>query len=139
MISMNNTKSNTMFNYLLNTKLIKTLARISKKYPRLSSLLVFIITVSVVSYIFYIRFPNNLLHPNFYAEDGKDYMANILNNGFLTSLFHTFNGYFIVGIYLLMGVAYAINFIIFQNQFIFDHKSPNSMIIYAVKKKTRLF
>ena len=108
-----------MLKSLTNTIVIKKTIKLTKKHPVLFSLLLFSLIVTAVSLIFFIRFPNNFLNPNFYAEDGKDYMANILNNGFLVSIFHTFNGYFIVGMYLLMGMAYLINFILFQNQFVY--------------------
>lgn len=67
--------------------------------------LLFIGCVLLCAYFFYLRFPNNFLQPNFYGEDGRDYTANIINKGFLSAAFTTFNGYYIWGLYLLSETA----------------------------------
>lgn len=79
--------------------------------------------------IFFYRFPNNFFYPNFYAEDGRDFTANIINNGFLRSSFTTFNGYYIFGLYFLTGVAIAFNSL-FTGDFIFLPQTI-SIISYA--------
>lgn len=57
----------------------------------------------------YWRYPNYLLLPNFYSEDGTIFAQNILDKGFLGALFTPFNGYLVWGLYLLEGVGFALN------------------------------
>lgn len=71
----------------------------------------------IASYIFYKRFPNNYLHPNFYAEDGSVLAKNIIDKGFFNSLLTTFNGYYIWGLYILEKIGMVINFSFFNNEF----------------------
>ncbi|MDD4351703.1 MAG: hypothetical protein PHU71_01835 [Candidatus Gracilibacteria bacterium] len=59
--------------------------------------------------IFYLRFPYPFQYPNFYAEDAAVLLDNILHNGFLPSLFSKFNGYPILGLYSLAGIAILLN------------------------------
>jgi hypothetical protein len=62
-----------------------------------------------IAVLAYFRYPTYLQQPNFYAEDGSVFAANILNHGFLHALFTMFTGYLVVGIYLLEGVGFLIN------------------------------
>ena len=55
------------------------------------------------------RLPNMLLHPNFYGEDGSVYLQNSIDIGWLKATFTPFNGYFIVGLYLLCELATLVN------------------------------
>ncbi|MBP9738451.1 hypothetical protein KBD20_02055 [Candidatus Saccharibacteria bacterium] len=89
-----------------------------RRYPRKTTLVLFILAGLATSFIFFLRFPNNLIEPNFYAEDGSVYLKNIEANGFIQAIFTTFNGYFISGLYLLEGIGYAVNGVIFQGAFI---------------------
>lgn len=61
--------------------------------------------------IMYIRYPYAFTRPNFYAEDGKIFVANMLALGPLEAIFQLFNGYLIVGQYLVLNVAFFINFV----------------------------
>ena len=70
------------------------------------------------SYIFYRRFPNNYLQPNFYAEDGYVFANNLSHYGFVHTLFTTFNGYYIWGIYILEKIGFLVNTIFFHNEFV---------------------
>lgn len=88
-----------------------------KRYPRATFYTYCAVTLLLVSTILYLRFPNNYLHPNFFAEDGRVFMANVLNRGFIDSIFITFNGYFTVNLYLLTGLAYVCNLVFFQGHF----------------------
>lgn len=99
-----------------------------KRYPQKTTLLLFAIAGFIASYIFYLRFPNNLLEPNFYAEDGSVYLKNIEAYGLLQAMFMTFNGYFISGLYILVGLGYAINSILFQGAFV---HLPQSLAIVS--------
>lgn len=80
-----------------------------KPRGEITHILMWVILVAIGVYIFYKRYPFNFTVPNFYAEDGKDYIVNIYNNGFLESIFTFFNGYLIVGQYLVGYVAIIIN------------------------------
>lgn len=102
--------------------------RLMRRYPRKTTLIVFILAGLAASFIFFLRFPNNLLEPNFYAEDGSVYLKNIEANGFVNAVFTTFNGYFVSGLYLLEGAGYAVNGIIFHNAFI---HLPQSLAIVS--------
>lgn len=59
--------------------------------------------------IAYLRYPNYIALPNFYSEDGTIFAQNIIDKGLLPAMFTPFNGYFITGLYMLEGVAFAIN------------------------------
>jgi hypothetical protein len=63
----------------------------------------------IASFIAYKRYPTYLTTPNFYAEDGSVFAANIVHKGFWSALVTPFNGYFIFGIYLLEGTAFLAN------------------------------
>lgn len=69
------------------------------------------------SYIFYLRFPNNYLEPNFFGEEGIIFARNIMDHGFIDALLTTFNGYYIWGIYILEGIAFLVNNIFFGGEF----------------------
>lgn len=79
---------------------------------------VFFVVWAICSYIFYRRFPNNFTQPNFYAEDGKVFAANIVSHGFIRAIFTTFNGYFIIGLYFLETLAFAINRLAFGGELV---------------------
>lgn len=70
---------------------------------------IFLLAWGLAAYIFYLRFPNNFVEPNFYAEDGRDFAANIIQKGFVGALLTTFNGYFIWGLYFVEGLGFALN------------------------------
>jgi hypothetical protein len=72
-------------------------------------------TAVVSGSIFFYRFPNNFFFANFYAEDGAVFIRNVLTQGFFESLINPFNGYFIVGLYMLAGTAVSINNIFFNH------------------------
>lgn len=76
---------------------------------RAAFFLVIIVLWLLCSYLFYLRFPNNYLYPNFYAEDGMVFAQSILTNGIFHSLFTTFNGYYVWGIYLIEYVCFLVN------------------------------
>ena len=98
-------------------ELLNTIRLYLKIYPRATFFIYCAISLLLVSTILYFRFPNNYLHPNFFAEDGRELMSNILNRGFINSMFIPFNGYFIVNLYLLTGLAYIYNLVFFHGHF----------------------
>jgi len=101
----------------------KQIRRWLAKHPTLSIIGLYIFVSLIASFIFYLRFPNNFIEPNFYAEDGSVYLHNIETSGFLHALFTTFNGYFVSGLYLLEGIGYVLNGIIFHGNFLDLSKS----------------
>ena len=80
--------------------------------------LLFIVIAAISAYIFYLRFPNNALYPNFFAEDGQHFANNIRDHGFIQAFLTPFNGYFIFGIYLLTAVGFVVNSIGFGGEFV---------------------
>ena len=68
----------------------------------------------LATYVWYRRFPGNFQIPNFYAEDGKVFANAYLSKGFFGSLLEPFDGYFITGQYLLVGLGDAINRLLFS-------------------------
>jgi len=99
-------------------ELFSKLKKTIKLYPKTFLLLTFLIVWAACSYVFYLRFPNNLQFPNFFAEDGEIFTQNILDKGFLGALLTPFNGYFIFGIYILTGIGFIISEVFFGNSFI---------------------
>lgn len=78
-----------------------------------TALIILLFTLSFL--ILIIRNPIPLLYPNFFAEDGIIFYDNIIKHG-ASSVFIRFNGYYLVGIYLLIYLASGLNFI-FGNNF----------------------
>jgi hypothetical protein len=75
------------------------------------------------------RNPTYITAPNFYAEDGTVFAQTTLDKGFLEALFTPFNGYFVTGIYLLEGVAFAINFLFWGGN-ILDQPTALAVVSY---------
>lgn len=84
-----------------------------------SLILVFLAVWVTASIIFYLRFQNNLIYPNFFAEDGQHFVQNIINDSFISATFTPFNGYLITGVYLLTGTGFIVNALFFGAHFIF--------------------
>lgn len=91
--------------------------------PTLSLWIFFIFAWGVASYIFFLRSPNNFTSPNFYAEDGIDFLTDIITHGFINALIIPFNGYFIIGLYLIGDLAMLIDQIFFGGEYIHLPKS----------------
>lgn len=64
------------------------------------------------AFIEYLRYPFNFTDPNFYGEDGKIYVANVLVDGPVAALFNLFNGYLIIGQYIVTELGMALNAIV---------------------------
>jgi hypothetical protein len=64
------------------------------------------------------RFPENYRYANFYAEDGSVFLQHILDHGFWHSFYTIFNGYLVVGLYLIEGIGILINHMIYGGNFI---------------------
>lgn len=63
--------------------------------------------VIIASLIFAFRYQAALSMPNFYAEDGTVFLINIIDHNIIGATLSAFNGYLVVGQYLVMDVAYA--------------------------------
>ena len=71
--------------------------------------------VILLSILFAIRNIPAFTFANFYAEDATVLYENIYTKGFLDAVLSAFNGYLIVGQYLLAYVAAGLNFVIGNN------------------------
>ena len=58
--------------------------------------------------IFYLRSPQAFHYTNFYAEDGTVMLNNIMQYGIVEGSLKLFNGYLVVGQYILVDVAYGV-------------------------------
>lgn len=92
-------------------------SRFLDKHPTMVRTLLFFVVWGICSYIYYLRFPNNFLFPNFFAEDGQHFTANIMKHGVFGSFLQAFNGYYIFGIYLLTNIGFLLNDIFFGGNF----------------------
>lgn len=89
-----------------------TLASSVKRHPKLFSFCLFSACWLVASLIFYSRFPQSFWYANFFAEDGSVFLKNTLQGEAVKSIFTSFNGYFVVGIYICVFIAKAINYLL---------------------------
>lgn len=103
---------------VINNKLYQNACTFYAKYPSVLLWIIFIIAWGICSYVFFLRFPNNLLFPNFFAEDGQHFVTNIINDGFIGALITPFNGYFIFGIYILTEFGFMLNSLFLGGEFI---------------------
>jgi hypothetical protein len=87
------------------------------KHKKITLILTFMAIWIIASTVFYLRFPNNYIFPNFFAEDGQHFTQNIIDKGFIGGLLTPFNGYFIFGIYILTGIGFIVNDIFFSGAF----------------------
>jgi len=74
------------------------------------------VLVALLSLVFALRFKPAFSSPNFYAEDGTVFIDNIIQNGILEATFTAFNGYLVVGQYLVADVAYGL-YVLLGSQF----------------------
>jgi hypothetical protein len=58
--------------------------------------------------IFYLRSPQAFHYTNFYAEDGTVMLNNIMQYGIVEGSLKLFNGYLVVGQYILVDIAYGV-------------------------------
>lgn len=63
------------------------------------------------SAVFMLRYPYALTVPNFYAEDGKIFVANVLALGPIEATLQLFNGYLVIGQYIVTLLGFTINFV----------------------------
>lgn len=98
-------------------KLINIFNRFIKIHPDKAFLFLYFGCLLLASVIVFLRFPNNFTAPNFYGEDGSIYFINIHRDGYLRALMTSFNGYFITGLYLILGLGLAINSVLFSSNF----------------------
>lgn len=70
--------------------------------------LISLLLVVTATFIFAKRMPLAFELPNFYAEDGNRFIDDALKNTTPSTLFTSFNGYLVIGQYLLVEIAVAI-------------------------------
>lgn len=71
-----------------------------------------IFLIIITSLIFYSRYRPNFAYPNFYGEDGVVYTKMLQDKGYLGALLTPFNGYLIMGLYLVMYAGTLSNHIL---------------------------
>src|SRR5688572_25315731 len=98
--------------------MINYISKVKQRNPHIRRISLFVLIWLATSFIFFVRSPDNYLAPNFYAEDGIDYMTDILNVGPINAIGIPFNGYFVAGLYLIGDVALLINKLIFSGEYI---------------------
>jgi len=100
------------------------------KHRKLNLIILFLFVWTVATCIFYHRFPQNYRYPNFFAEDGDHFTANIMGKGFIGALLTPFNGYFIFGIYILTELGFLLNSLLHHGQFA-DLPASYALVSYA--------
>lgn len=76
---------------------------------RTRHIVIYLILVGMVSVVLFWRYPNNVVFANFYGEDGSVYLQNIMDKGWLKASVTPFNGYAIIGLYIVCGFGWIIN------------------------------
>ncbi len=79
------------------------------KNPTVKHLLLWALLLVICSVIFYIRYPYTYIYSNFYAEDGNILVKNILEEGPIKGALTLFNGYLVLGQYMLTEIAVVVN------------------------------
>ena len=62
----------------------------------------------LATFVFYLRSPQAFHYTNFYAEDGTVMLNNIIQHGIVEGSLKLFNGYLVVGQYVLVDIAYSV-------------------------------
>jgi len=97
-------------------KKIVSLKAVYYRHATIYGIAISVLLITMGAFVFYFRYPFAYDFSNFYAEDGKDFMKNIIEKGPLGALITPFNGYLIVGQYLV-GIAAQVVNQIFGNGF----------------------
>lgn len=77
-----------------------SVAQLTKR-PLLTTLVGAVVFTLVGAVIFYLRYPFAFDSPNFYAEDGQIFITNLLEKGPIAAALSGFNGYLILGQYVV--------------------------------------
>lgn len=104
---------NSKLNHL--KRYIRSLRAFYISHPLLITLLGALILCIVGAIVFYIRYPFAYNLSNFYAEDGRYFIKNLIDKGPILGSLSIFNGYLIVGQYIVGELAIVINFIVGGN------------------------
>ena len=99
--------SNRLRNYFL--KITNQTRMWALDHPQIITILVSLALIIIGSVVFYIRYPSAYNYSNFYAEDGKDFMYNLIEKGVIAGTLTAFNGYLVVGQYFVGIMAQTIN------------------------------
>lgn len=68
-----------------------------------------LIIVLLAACVFAFRYTPAFSHPNFYAEDGKVFLDNVLHKNVFAAVLSGFNGYLIAGLYVLVEFSVLIS------------------------------
>lgn len=107
--------------------IVKNIYTFVISHPLLVSLMGWLILTVIGAVIFYLRFPYTYSYPNFYAEDGTILVKNVLTEGPLVGMFSLFNGYLVLGQYLVTEAAFLVN-AVFGSGF---HTLPKAIAIVS--------
>jgi len=88
---------------------IQQIVVFARKHPLLVTLIGGLLLTLIGAYIFYERFPYAVSAANLYAEDGSIFVKNVYDKGFLPAAATLFNGYLVIGQYIILGGALLIN------------------------------
>lgn len=80
-----------------------------KNHPTTVTILGFVTLALLGAIFFFIRYPSAYLSSNFFAEDGRYFMKYLLEKGFWGAALTGFNGYLIVGQYIIGEAGIIIN------------------------------
>lgn len=87
----------------------KTVDVYIQSHPLMVTLVGFCLLIIAGAVVYYLRYPFAYTSSNFYAEDGKIFMANLIEKGPLLGSIELFNGYLIIGQYFVAIGAQVIN------------------------------
>jgi len=90
------------------TSVLSRLHSFLRERQTLTTILGAALLIAVGTIVFYYRYPYAFDYSNFYAEDGQDFMRNLLING-PAAILSPFNGYLITGQYIVGVAAQGIN------------------------------
>lgn len=90
-------------------KIFNLIKKLILQHPTVVVFLIWVSLVVVGSYVFYLRYPYAYAYANFYAEDGTVFLRNIIDEGPIRSVLSLFNGYLVIGQYMLIDFAMIIN------------------------------
>lgn len=90
-------------------KISKYTQQMYQRYPAISTISIATLLVIAGTLVFHSRYPYAYSFSNFYAEDGKVFMKNIIEKGPVGAIFSPFNGYLVVGQYFVGIFAEVIN------------------------------
>ena len=84
---------------------------VSPRFGILRPVFLYMALTAIVTLVLLWRYPNNVAQANFYGEDGSVYLQNIMQHGWARAAITPFNGYSIIGLYVLCGAGWLLNLV----------------------------